>query len=248
MRLGLRLAVISAGTVFLTFYLFQTGLLRFNYPNKKRYPIRGIDVSHHQGPIDWEAVAHEGVSFVYIKASEGGDFRDSGFQGNWKSALQAAIPAGAYHFFTFCRSGSDQARNFRGALAGVQGPMLAPAIDLEFGGNCRKRPSPEELAGEIRDFVDEVKRAYGLDPIFYVTTDFMTAYADALPGRSDIWIRSVYFFPSHTFRKDWIFWQFASRGRIHGISGPVDLSVFSGSQSQWNDFVQSRKSSSSPMR
>ena len=43
-------------------------------PDPSRYPMRGIDVSHHQGAIDWRAVARDDVAFAYIKASEGRDF------------------------------------------------------------------------------------------------------------------------------------------------------------------------------
>ncbi len=37
-------------------------------PDRERYPIRGIDVSHHQGPVDWQKVAADDVAFVYLKS------------------------------------------------------------------------------------------------------------------------------------------------------------------------------------
>ena len=46
--------------------LFYTGRLRFNNPSFRRYPIRGIDVSHHQGTIDWAKLSREKVRFVFI--------------------------------------------------------------------------------------------------------------------------------------------------------------------------------------
>lgn len=86
--------------------------------DRARYPITGIDVSHHQGAIDWHAVAADDVSFVYVKVSEGGDYRDPRYRQNLAGADAAGIPAGAYHYFTFCRSGADQAVNYLGAIAG----------------------------------------------------------------------------------------------------------------------------------
>ncbi len=48
-------------------------------PSRDKFPTQGIDVSHHQGEIDWKAAFASGVDFAYIKASEGGDFHDPAF-------------------------------------------------------------------------------------------------------------------------------------------------------------------------
>ena len=65
----------------------------------------GIDVSAHQGSIDWASVAGDGIEFAYIKASEGGDFSDSRFRENWEAAADAGMDPGAYHFFPLCTPG-----------------------------------------------------------------------------------------------------------------------------------------------
>src|SRR5687768_3711582 len=75
------------------------------HPSEARYPTQGIDVSHHQGVIEWSLLSGQGVDFAYIKASEGGDFVDPAFARNWDGAGRAGIRRGAYHFFTLCRSG-----------------------------------------------------------------------------------------------------------------------------------------------
>lgn len=76
-----------------------------------------VDVSNHQGDIDWRAVARDDIRFAYLKATEGGDFIDKRFEKNWTGAGSADIDRGAYHFFTLCRPGVDQARNFLRAAA-----------------------------------------------------------------------------------------------------------------------------------
>ena len=78
-------------------------------PDRGKYPVRGIDVSHHQGPIDWQRVAADDVAFAVIKATEGGDHVDDAFATNLREARAAGLAVGAYHFFTFCRPGGDQA-------------------------------------------------------------------------------------------------------------------------------------------
>ncbi len=210
-------------------------------PDPQRYPVRGIDVSHHQGKIDWDALTGEKLSFAYIKASEGADFRDERFSENLRGAAAAGIPAGGYHFFTFCRPGAVQAENFLGALEGAPAGLLPPVIDLEFQGNCRERPSAQALREELSDFTAVVERRLGSAPVFYVTTEFLNAYGDAMPAKGEIWIRSVFFHPDRTFRRPWVFWQFAGEGTVKGIEGPVDLDVFNGSAVEWKAYIERRR-------
>ena len=82
----------------------------------------------HQGPIDWQRVAGDGIGFVYMKATEGGDWVDATFAPNWAGARAAGLKVGAYHFFTLCRAGADQAANF------LRVPLTALHTDhLRFG-------------------------------------------------------------------------------------------------------------------
>ncbi|WP_414707009.1 GH25 family lysozyme, partial [Rhizobium sp. UBA1881] len=72
----------------------------FSPPSLADYPIQGIDISHHQGAIDWSALAAQpNVRFAIMKATEGGDHRDTRFAENWQAAKNAGIVRGAYHFF-----------------------------------------------------------------------------------------------------------------------------------------------------
>src|SRR5262249_26486591 len=98
------------------------------------YPVRGIDVSHHQKQIDWKVVAGEKVAFGYIKAREGGDFVVSNFSRNWKEAAENGIARGAYHFFTFRTAGKKQAEHFV-AIVPNDPAALPPVVDLEMWGN-----------------------------------------------------------------------------------------------------------------
>jgi len=216
----------------------QEGWLRFNYPSLQRYPIRGIDVSHHQGEVDWTAVRGDGVLFVYLKATEGGDFVDPRFARNWTQARGAGLAVGAYHFFTFCRDGASQARNF---LATVPRTVdaLPPAVDLEFGGNCGRTPAGGELRKELLAFLEPVQAAYGRPPVFYVTREFFNAYMWDDSGSTldqHLWARDIFRSPRWLGPQAWTFWQYANRGRIAGIGEPVDLNVFHGDHQAWRRF------------
>ncbi|MDB5429332.1 MAG: glycosyl hydrolase 25 family protein lysozyme [Caulobacter sp.] len=212
----------------------SVGLYTFrNYePDPSKYPVRGVDVSHHQGPVDWPRVARHGVAFAYLKASEGRDHRDDLFDRNWRGARAAGLRVGAYHYFTFCSSGRAQAANFLAAVP-READALPVAVDLEFGGNCGSRPAGPALARELAVFLAMVEAREGRPAILYVTPEFLAAYRAVLPDRS-LWRRSILHAPARG--EPWVLWQFHNRGKVDGVTGPVDISVFAGDRRAWARF------------
>src|SRR6478672_1526789 len=73
------------------------------------------------------------------------------FARNLAGAQAAGLVVGAYHFFTFCRPGAEQAANFLKAVPRDR-PMLPPAVDVEFVGNCEARPAVAD-PGFDRDLI-----------------------------------------------------------------------------------------------
>lgn len=230
-------ALLASGLMGALGFLVDQGHLRFNYPSRSRFPVRGIDVSHHQGPIDWSAVASDGVHFAFIKATEGGDFTDKRFATNWEQARAAGLVVGAYHFFTLCRPAVEQARHFISVVPAARG-TLPPVLDLEFGGNCSRRPTRVELLAELSVIGEAIRTHYGKLPIWYVTRDFLETYLLAEQTESPLWVRDIYLEPALEGGREWLFWQYANRGRIRGIKGPVDLNVFRGDPGQLAGWLQ----------
>ncbi|MTI44175.1 lysozyme [Roseibium hamelinense] len=191
-------------------------------PDRDEYAFRGIDISHHNGPIDWARVADDDVAFVYMKASEGADFKDRAFLDNWAGAKSVGLPHGAYHFFSLCRTGAAQADNFLAALPDTDG-MLPPVVDLEFEGNCARRPPVEEVLSEISDYVGRVEQSTGKPVILYAPQPFYEAYLKDNGLNRRLWVRSLWKSPDYS--ADWTLWQYHQRGAIRGIDTEVDLNV-----------------------
>jgi lysozyme len=230
--------LLMAGALAAVYQAFAHGWLRFNYPSPERYPFAGVDVSHHRGDIDWAATRLDGITFAYIKATEGGDFVDSRFRANWDNARAAGLAVGAYHFFTFCRDGAAQARNFIAAVPRAA-DALPPAVDLEFAGNCSRAPAWNDLSRQLGAFLDLVRAAYGREPVLYMTRELYDAYLPNAPDRlrsSPLWVRDVYRSPRWLAGRSWTVWQYANNGRIRGIKGLVDLNVFQGDEAAWTAF------------
>lgn len=220
-----------AGALTAGYQTYLLGWWRMNYPSLERFPVQGIDVSHHQGKIDWPKVAADPrISFVYLKATEGGDHKDRLFQQNWIALKDTRLARGAYHFFTFCRPGADQAKNLLESMP-IEAGILPLAVDLEFGGNCERRPSVEDMAKEVHDFVRILRSSDDRSPIFYVTAEFFERYMaghESLYPAHALWRRNIYSEPRQETCTNWSFWQFAAQGLVDGISGPVDLNAFCG--------------------
>jgi lysozyme len=199
------------------------------------YDVIGVDVSNHQGDIDWPVLARTDIGFAYLKATEGGDFRDRRFHANWDGARKAGLPRGAYHFFTQCRSGADQARNFIGQVP-RESDALPPVLDLEDMGTCRSGPQVVNLVEEIVTALNMLETHYGRRPLLYVTPEFDAAYLQGHFTNEMFWARSLVLPPQ--FRTDqWLIWQYHSSGRRAGVNGPVDLNAFRGSKRQFDAFV-----------
>ena len=212
--------------------LFYRGILRFNYPPSEKYPIKGIDVSHHQHDIDWMEVKKQNIQFAFIKATEGGDFKDKKFAENWKNAISSGIDVGAYHFFTFCKPGREQAVNFIESVP-INDNALPPVIDLEFGGNCSLRVDDTIVLAEIDTLQTLLEEKYQKTPIFYVTLEFYNRFFNNNFPRNPIWIRDIYGEPTLNDEREWLIWQYANRGHLDGINTYVDLNVFNGTNEDY---------------
>jgi lysozyme len=211
--------------------LFLLGLAGFGlwtyagrwHPSDRAFPDQGIDVSHHQGAIDWPALPAQGVDFAYIKATEGGDHRDRRFAENWTGSRRAGIARGAYHFFTLCRPGRDQAANFIAAVP--RDPQaLPPAVDLEYMGNCSGRFSPAAFHAELATYIRLVEAHYGQPVLLYLTEEFDQAYRVSARVPRPLWLRSLVFEPGFGARP-WQVWQVSNFRRLRGIEGRVDWNV-----------------------
>ena len=181
----------------------------------------GIDVSHFQGEIDWEAVAADDITFAYIKATEAGDWVDDTFAGNWADAREAGLTVGAYHFFTLCRTGADQAANSLRTVP-LEEADFPHAVDLEFPNNCAARPPKQELLTELSEFLDLVEEATQSPVLLYVEDEFDELYGvlDAFP--QPMWERSIRQRPpGHR----WVIWQASDVADVNGIDDGVDLNL-----------------------
>lgn len=218
------------------YYGYKQGYIRMNYPSFDDYPVQGIDVSHHQGTINWGNIDKTIVQFAFIKATEGGNHKDSTFQENWREAIANDIPVAAYHFFTFCKGGEEQARNYIHYVP-RDSIDLPPIIDLEYGGNCQKANWNEDIIAEITKYLEIIEDHYQRKVVIYTTNEFYKNFLVNQFTDNPIWIRDILSSPNLPDGRKWLFWQYTNRGRIEGISTLVDLNAFNGSRKDFEKLL-----------
>ncbi len=188
-------------------------------PSMEIYPVRGIDISSHNGMIDFEKVKQDGYDFVMIKATEGISFRDSSFYRNYNSARKAGLRVGAYHFFRFDCDGRLQAYNFLTAIDNLQ-LDFPPVLDVEDSGNP-PATSRDDVIDRLTDAIHHAE-LHGHIPMIYTNKG---GYAKYIEGHFDdypLWICS---FTDPPGPERWDMWQYTHRGNVDGIEGKVDLNI-----------------------
>lgn len=227
---------IGVGTVCLAVILYVF-IFHQNPAAAQEFPVQGFDVSHHQGEINWKQVPHKKFQFIYLKATEGGDFKDRKFQDNWLQAREHGFLVGAYHFYRLCRDGKIQAQNFIETVPNKP-DALPPVIDLEYDSNCINTYTREQLLTEIQIMHDQLQQHYGKQPIFYISKTFYNIVLAGEFKNTPLWVREYQGQPELKGNPQWTFWQHTNQGTIQGINKPVDMNVFHGSVYDWSIFLQ----------
>jgi lysozyme len=190
----------------------------------RHHEVLGIDVSHHQGHINWDLVLKmiiegDSIQFAFIKLTEGTDFIDKDAKRNSEALLKAKIPFGYYHFYNPKESAIAQANYL---IENAAKTTLKPVLDIEVKGELTK----SQLIDSVLLFMTIVKRQLGINPIIYTYESFYSDLFASSPLQNEwFWIAN-YTGKSTAFDKQHVIaWQFTDKGTVDGISEKVDLNT-----------------------
>lgn len=221
-------AAAAASLLAVLFLLVKTKKLQINRWIVSDTDVIGVDISEYQADVDMQKLASQGISFVYMKATEGSSFEDSRFVQNWENAAACGMPAGAYHFFSFDSPGRMQAENFINRIGDLDGRLI-PAVDVEFYADKREnQPDPAEVTAQLRDFLNALEAAYHVKPMIYCPREIYEKYIMGYFDEYPRWIRSVYYPASFEAGVSWVIWQYCDTGELEGYEGGeqyIDLDV-----------------------
>lgn len=191
----------------------------------------GIDVSHHQGLIDWDKVKSAYVkskplSFVFIRATYGRWKNDKYFTYNWKATQQVGLLRGAYHYYLPSQSALAQADKFLSRVCDLDGNYLGdlpPVLDIE---ELPVEKDRDDFHKDIQIWLDRVENKTGMRPIIYAGSKFYKVHLFPKFKSYPFWVAHYQISsPSVPSGQTYDLWQFTDKARIDGICSSVDLNI-----------------------
>ena len=187
----------------------------------------GIDVSHHQGFIEWSRVIADrpDIQFVYVKLTEGASHIDSRAAKNVSGAASVELPVGGYHYFRMTSGAKEQFEHFKKNLDHCmhgQRHVLIPMVDVETADGHKV----QEVQDSLRVLLTLLEKYYGKKPMIYGT---MRSYNTLLaPDFNDhpLYIGRFGTNEPEVNNGDYTVWQFSEKGHIDGIPKSVDFCRF----------------------
>ncbi|MFD7920111.1 lysozyme [Streptomyces sp. NPDC059740] len=195
-------------------------------PNPLVATTEGVDVSSHQGSVDWATLWNSGVKFAYVKATESTSYTNPSFAQQYNGSYNVGMIRGAYHFATpDTSSGAAQATYFlaHGGGWSKDGKTLPGALDMEYnpyGATCYGL-SAAGMVNWVKDFTSTYKAKTGRDPVIYTSTSWWTqctGNSAAFGSVNPLWIPR-YGSSVGTLPAGWGFhtiWQYTSTGPTVG--------------------------------
>ena len=183
---------------------------------------KGIDVSKHQGKIDWHRVKNSGVDFAILRAGYGkyDNQKDERFEENYSNAKNAGIKLGAYHY-SYAKSVDDAKKEAEIFLKWISGKQFEYPVAFDVEEKSQSDKGKQFVSDVIRAFCETVEKA-GYYVCVYSNKYWLDNYVDDDCKRKyDTWLAQ--WSDKATYGGNYGIWQYSSQGEIDGISGRVDL-------------------------
>ena len=174
----------------------------------------GIDISSHQGFIDWEKVSSDkDIRFVYIKATEGSTYRSPHYAHNITQARRYGLLVGSYHVYSSKTTAYQQMANMRKMIKKKE-QDLAPVLDIEGHHSGRL------YMQRVDKLLELMESEYGVKPVIYTSEKvYKVHFSSKKYAKYHIFIANYRGYPTTRFT----LWQYTETGRCPGISGNVDF-------------------------
>lgn len=193
---------------------------------RNKQNVLGIDVSHHNGVVDWKKVAGDGYKFVYLKLTEGKSYVDKTTYNNYIAAKNAGLRVGFYHFAHPTNDPIAEVDFFLKKLGEMKAD-LPHCLDLEESNGLSKA----KVAAFALKWMEYMQKRTGITPLLYTGYSFMGNFTNAM-AKYPLWVarysgsNRVKGFDtpgSSTIWRSWAMFQFTDSGKVAGIKGNVDI-------------------------
>ncbi|ACD21988.1 MULTISPECIES: GH25 family lysozyme [Clostridium] len=182
--------------------------------------MKGIDISNHNGIINFTSVKSSGINLVYIKATEGTTYQDSMLNQYYNGANSEGLKTGFYHFLVGTSAPESQAQNFYDNIKEKTND-LKPCLDIEKNGF--------DVMDFALRFIKKFESLSNLPLCIYSYPYFINDNLDSRLAKYPLWVANYGVqtpISNDVWGDSYVGHQYSETGNVNGINGNVDLNTF----------------------
>lgn len=182
---------------------------------------KGIDVSSHQGEVDFQKVAKDGISFVILNAGYGRSVTQKSiyFDGNYEKAKTAGLMIGAY-WYSYAVSAADAVAEAQACIEAIKGKELDLPVFIDIEEQSQFAKGREFCSAVADAFCGEITK-HGYKAGIYISySPLMDYISPEMREKYPVWVAQYH---TECQYKDAAIWQYTDNGRVDGITGAVDI-------------------------
>ena len=186
--------------------------------------MKGIDVSVHNGDIDWQKVKNAGIQFAILRAGYGRELsqKDARFEENYRNAKAAGIPVEAY-WYSYAMSEDEARLEADVFLKIIDGKQFEMPVYFDLEEKKQFDLGKEKVSAIMRAFLEKVEKAGYFVGLYGSASSLTTHTAYDIKSRYTIWL--AHWTEQTNYSGAYGIWQYSSEGKVDGISGNVDLDI-----------------------
>lgn len=186
--------------------------------------MKGIDVSVHNGNIDWNKVKADGIEFAILRAGFGRleKQKDEKFEQNYAEAKAAGIPVGAY-WYSYAMSPEEAELEANVFLKVIKGKQFEMPVYFDLEEKKQFDLGKEKVSAIMRAFLERVESAGYFTGLYGSASPLFTHTADDIKSHYTIWL--AHWVDRTNYSGAYAVWQYSEKGKVDGISGNVDLDI-----------------------
>lgn len=183
----------------------------------------GIDVSKHQGKIDWQKVKAAGVEFAIIRAGYGKEIsqKDEQLESNYSGCKAAGMPVGAY-WYSYAMSADEAKKEAETCLSVIKNKQFEYPIYFDIEESKQLALGKSKCTEIAKAFCEAVENAGYFVGIYSSKSHLETYLTEEIRARYAVWV-AHYGVTKTTYSGQYGIWQKSSSGKINGINGNVDI-------------------------
>ena len=186
--------------------------------------MKGIDVSVHNGDIDWGKVKTDGIDFAILRAGYGklASQKDQKFEQNYKNAKAVNLPVGAY-WYSYAMNENEARQEADVFLSVIKGKQFEMPVYFDLEEKKQFDLGKEKVSAIMRAFLEKVESAGYFTGLYGSASSLTTHTADDIKSRYTIWL--AHWVNQTNYSSAYAIWQYSSKGKVAGINGNVDLDI-----------------------